>query len=99
VKITDILFEQHDEKMHSWVAMHTGVDVGQLSKDADELFKKRHVEPEESIKQLEEILTTVQETFENDAYWNEAFKFGEAKAHQLADELSELETKLASYLK
>jgi hypothetical protein len=99
VKITDILFEQHDEEIHSWVALRTGVDIGKLTKDADELFKKRYTEPEESAKQLEEILTTIHDTFENDAYWNEAFKFGEIKAHQIADELSDLETKITSYLK
>jgi len=99
VKINDILTEAHDEDIHSWVAMITGVDVGQMSTDVDEVFNKHKLNPTTSIKQLEEILKTVHATFDDDRYWHEAAKFGEVKQQQLADELIALETKIEGYLK
>jgi hypothetical protein len=99
VKINDILTEAHDEDIHSWVVMNTGIDIGQLSKDADELCNNYKINPEKSTKQLEEILTTIRNTFRNNRYWNEAFKFGEVKAHQLGDEFMALEDKIEGYLK
>ena len=98
MKINDIIIESYDEDIHSWVVMITGIDIGQLSKDADELYNST-LQPIKVIKQLEQILEDVRNIFENDNFWTEASKFGDIKTDHLAGEFIELENRIERYIK
>ena len=98
MKINDIIVESYDENIHSWVVMITGIDIGQLSEDVDELYNNTS-QPKQTIDQLEQILEDVRNIFEDNNFWAEASKFGNIKTDQLASEFIELENRIERYIK